>query len=104
MTWQHSFAGDGDRATQNNLTVQPFFVYNLPEGWYLRSTASWTFNLATNDYAIPIGAGLGKVWTQPGGSSVNLFAEPQWTVAHDGIGQPKFQVFAGINFQFALGK
>ncbi len=103
LTWQHSFAGDSDRATQNNLSAQPFFIYNLPEGWYLRSTATWNFDLARNHYAIPIGAGVGKVWVLGDGTSVNLFAEPQWTVAHDGAGQPKFQVFAGVNLQFPLG-
>jgi hypothetical protein len=32
------------------------------------------------------------------------FAEPQFSVAHDGTGQPKFQVFAGLNFQLPIGK
>jgi hypothetical protein len=36
--------------------------------------------------------------------TVNVFAEPQWTVAHDGAGQPKFQVFAGVNLQFPIGR
>jgi hypothetical protein len=40
LTWQHSFAGPSNRPTQNHLTFQPFFIYNLPEGWHLRSTAS----------------------------------------------------------------
>jgi len=104
LTWQHSFAGPSDRPTQNNLTFQPFFIYNLPEGWYFRSTAIWAFNLETNDYAIPLGAGIGKVWVLAGGTTVNVFAEPQWTVAHEGAGQPKFQLFAGVNLQFPIGK
>ena len=32
VTWQHSFAGDDDRPTQNNLSAQPFLIYNLAEG------------------------------------------------------------------------
>ena len=32
----------------------------------------------------------------------NLFAEPQWTVGHEGVGVPKFQVFMGLNIQFPL--
>jgi hypothetical protein len=82
---------------------QPLLIYNLPDGYYLRSTATWTFDLARSHYAIPVGLGLGKVWVQPGGASLNLFAEPQFTVAHDGAGQPRFQVFAGFNYQFTLG-
>jgi len=27
---------------------------------------------------------VGKVWLRPGGATVNAFAEPQFTVAHDG--------------------
>lgn len=104
LTWQHSFAGPSDRPTQNSVTMQPFFIYNLPRGWYLRSSGTWSFNLESNTYVIPVGAGLGKVWIAGGGTTVNAFVEPQWTVAHDGAGQPKFQVFAGVNLQFPIGR
>jgi hypothetical protein len=100
VTWQHSFAGQSDRPTQNNLAVQPFFVYNLPHGVYFRSSAVWNFAVAQNTYAIPIGAGVGKVIATSDGTTINIFAEPQWTVAHEGRGQPKFQVFAGVTLQF----
>jgi len=102
VTWQHSFAGDDDRRTQNNLQAQPFVIYNLPKGWYLRSTATWTWDLEENTYYIPVGLGLGKVF-KVGTTTYNLFAEPQWTVAHDDDGLPKFQVFFGLNLQFPLG-
>jgi len=101
VTWQHSFAGDDDRPTQNNLLAQPFFIYNLPQGWYARSTATWTFDLKRDTYYIPIGAGMGKVW-RSGTTTLNAFVEPQWTVSHDGDGVPKFQVFFGLNLQFPL--
>jgi hypothetical protein len=104
VTWQHSFAGQSDRPTQNHLTTQPFFIYNLPQGVYLRSTAAWNFDLADNSYVIPIGAGVGKVFIQSDGTTINVFAEPQWTIAHEGAGQPVFQVFAGVNFQFPIKK
>jgi hypothetical protein len=104
VTWQHSFAGDDDRDTQHNLGVQPLFIYNLPQGWYLRSSATWNFAFAEDAWSIPIGAGAGKVWLRPGGASINAFAEPQFTVAHDGAGQPKFQVFMGLNLQFPLAR
>ena len=104
LTYQHSFAGSSDRSTQNNLVFQPLFIYNLPNGYYLRSTASWAFDLEGGNYAIPIGTGFGKVWLVHGGTSINVFAEPQWTVAHSGMGQPQVQVFGGVNMQFPLGK
>src|SRR5258706_123421 len=55
LQWQHSFAGDSDRATVNTLTFQPFWIHNLPAGWYLRSTGIWTFDLARSHNFIPIG-------------------------------------------------
>jgi len=101
LTWQKSFAGDDDRPQVDSASLQPFFIYNLPQGWYFRSSATWNFNLRSGDYSIPVGAGMGKVWKM-GGTTYNLFAEPQWTVSHQGEGQPKFQVFMGLNLQFPL--
>jgi len=102
LTWQQSFAGDSDRADQNNLSFQPFFIYNLPRAWYLRSTATMTWDFERNTHVVPIGAGAGKVFVRPSGTTVNVFAEPQWTVDHRGAGQPKFQAFAGVNLQFPI--
>jgi hypothetical protein len=101
VNWQQSFAGDDDRRDQNNLLVQPLVIYNLPQGWYLRSTATLTWDLQAGSYFLPVGAGVGKVW-KAGATVLNLFAEPQWTVAHEGDSTPKFQVFAGFNLQFPL--
>ena len=102
LTWQHSFAGDSTRPDQNSLVFQPLFIFNLPNGYYLRSTAGWNFDLERSHYVIPIGAGAGKVWLLHGGTSINVFAEPQWTVAWNGVGEPQFQVYGGVNMQFPL--
>lgn len=96
LQWQASFAGEGDRADVNTITAQPFFIHNLPDGWYLRSTAIWTFNLENDDYYIPIGVGAGKV-IKSGDTTYNAFIEPQWTVSHDGSGLPEFALFFGLN-------
>lgn len=101
VTWQTSVAGDDARPTQNSLQAQPLYIRNFAQGWYLRSTATWNFDLKRGHFAIPIGLGGGKIW-KSGGTTMNLFVEPQWTVAHDGDGQPKFQVFMGLNMQFPL--
>lgn len=29
-------------------TLQPFIIHNLPRGWHLRSTGTWTFDLKNN--------------------------------------------------------
>lgn len=102
VTWQHSFAGDDDRESQHNLSIQPLVIYNLPQGWYLRSTASWNFAFAQDVWVIPVGAGIGKVWVRPNGTAINVFVEPQISIAHDGAGQPKMQIFTGLNLQFPL--
>lgn len=102
-TWQTSFAGDSGRPTQNNATLQPLIIYNLVKGYYLRSSAILNFQL-NNDhaYSIPVGLGLGKVIKLQSGTTVNIFIEPQWTIAHDGTGVPQFQLFLGLNLQFPL--
>ena len=61
-------------------------------------------DLARGNYVLPVGAGLGKVFAQSDVTTINVFAEPQWTVAHHGAGQPKFQLFAGVNLQFPIKK
>ena len=53
-------------------------------------------------YDIPVGLGAGKVWAFKGGTTLNLFVAPQYTVAHDGV-VPHWQVFARLSMQFPLG-
>jgi hypothetical protein len=96
VQWQHSFAGDSDRLTTNTATVQPFLIYNLPEGWYLRSTATWTFNLNNGEGNIPVGFGAGKVW-RVGKTVYNAYLEPQGAVWHEGAGQPHWTMLGGLN-------
>ncbi|MEG9437773.1 hypothetical protein JAO29_16610 [Edaphobacter sp. HDX4] len=104
VTWQHSFAGDSSRTTQHNMQVQPLVIYILPRAWYLRSTATMNFDFAQSHFVVPLGIGAGKVWLLHRGTTINAFAEPQFSVAHDGTGQPQFHVFAGLNLQFPIGK
>lgn len=104
LTWQESIGGDSDRADQNSLSLQPFFIYNLPRGWYVRSTATMTWDFERDTHVIPIGTGAGKVFVRASGTTINLFAEPQWTVDHRGAGQPKFQLYSGVNLQFPIGR
>lgn len=104
LTYQHSFAGPSERPTQNLATLQPFLIFNLPKGFYARTTGVMNFNWQNGHYYIPLGLGAGKIWKLKSGTLVNLFIEPQWTIAHEGDGQPNFQTFMGLNLQFPLGK
>jgi hypothetical protein len=45
------------------------------------------------------GFGVGKV-VRSGNTVFNMFIEPQYTVLHDGVGQPEFQILAALNLQF----
>jgi hypothetical protein len=95
VTYQTDVAGSGESEV---MAVQPFGIFQLGGGWYLRSTGAWVFNLETNDYSVPIGFGAGRV-IKSGRNIFNMYLEPQFSVLSDGPGQPEFQIFAGFNIQ-----
>ena len=101
VQYQSSFAGDDDRPHVETMTFQPFIIYNLPKGWYLRSTGTWAFDLKNDTHYIPVGLDIGKA-SKVGSNIYNWFVEPQWTVDHKGGGVPQFTLFAGLNI--TLGK
>ena len=99
LTYQHSFADDFGREPTSLLTAQPIVFYNLPQGFYLRSSSVWNFDFQNNLGYIPVGLGFGKV-AQIDKVTVNAFIEPQYTVYHYGQQTPHWQIYAGLNFQF----
>ena len=99
LTWQHSFAGESERADVNIGAFQPFGMLQLGGGHYLRSTGIWVYNFENDSYSMPIGLGYGKVFKK-GTTVYNAFIEPQYSVADSGPGQPVWQVFVGLNIQF----
>jgi hypothetical protein len=99
VTWQASVAGDDERDDTGLLTAQPLAIMQIGAGYYVRSTGVIQVNTETGDYSVPFGLGIGKVF-RSGRAVLNAFLEPQWTVLHDGVGQPAFQLFAGLNVQF----
>ncbi len=102
LTWQHSFGAPNGRGPAQLLTVQPILTWNLADGWYLRSSGSWSFDLAQRTTTVPVGFGLGKVWNLSDRLTLNAFVEPQYSVIRSGVGVPVWQVFAGVNLQWAL--
>ncbi|WP_237391239.1 hypothetical protein [Dryocola clanedunensis] len=98
-SWQHSFAGDSNRDDVNLGTFQPFMFYQLGGGTYLRAAPIWVYNFQNDSYSVPLGVGIGQVIKQ-GSTVYNFFVEPQGSVADHGPGQPRWQVFAGLNLQF----
>ena len=99
ITYEHSFAGDSDRATVNRGAFQPFGFYQLGTGWYLRTAPIWAFNFQNGNFNIPLGLGAGKV-IKSGKTTYNFFVEPQYTVAFSGDNQPQWQIYFALNMQF----
>ncbi|UCH74211.1 MAG: hypothetical protein JSU82_18220 [Rhodospirillales bacterium] len=100
LTWLASFAGESSREDVNLGALQPFAFYQLGNGTYLRSAPIWTYNFENGDYSVPIGLGIGKVFRRDA-TVFNLFIEPQVSIADEGFGQPEWQIFFGLNMQFA---
>jgi hypothetical protein len=75
-----SFAGDGDRQDVSFLTFQPFFNYNLDDGWFINTapiiTANWEAS-GENVWTVPVGAGFGRVFAI-GQQPVNMSAALYW--------------------------
>jgi hypothetical protein len=56
-----SFAGDDDRRDVNQMPIQPFVNYNLPDAWYVTSApADWEAD-GDDRWTVPLGAGVGKI-------------------------------------------
>ena len=98
LTYSHSFAGPGPSVQA--IGVEPLILYNLPDGFYLRSTGIWNLGLGTEPTYIPVGFGVGKVWKLPSGTTLNLHVEPQYSVYADKTGAPRWQILAGLIMQF----
>jgi hypothetical protein len=96
VTWQTDVSGDDD---VNVSAILPFLIIQIGKGTYLRSAPIWVFNFEDNTYNAPFGLGIGQV-VKVNRTVFNIFIEPQWTILHDGVGQPEFTVFAGLNLQF----
>jgi hypothetical protein len=77
-----SVAGPSSRKDVNQLLLQPFVNYNLPDSWYLVSapimTADWTAS-SGNRWSVPVGGGFGKIFhigSQPMNASLQAFDYP----------------------------
>ena len=103
VTWQASFSGDEDREATSVMAVQPVGMWQLGGGTYVRSTGIMAFDLLSGNYNVPFGLGLGKV-VKAGPMVFNIFAEPQFTILHKGMGQPALQFLFGLNMQFVSSK
>lgn len=96
VTYQTDISGDDDVSV---AVVQPFFMLQLGKGLYTGTAPLWIFDLENSTYNVPIGLRLGKV-IKSGHTVFNVFVEPQFTILHDGVGQPELQILTALNLQF----
>lgn len=99
IVWQTSVAGKASREKTSQFDFQPFYVFQIGKGFTLKGTGIWNFDLKNGTYSIPFGLGIGKSM-MVSGAVVSIGLEPQYTVLHKGLGQPEFQLFAGMSVQF----
>jgi hypothetical protein len=93
-----SFAGDRNRAAVNALFLTPFAVYQLGNGWFIRSQPQMIFNWKSGKQLLPLDLGLGRVFTV-GRQDVSLFVEPFWNIAHDGPA-PRYGITFGVSLLY----
>jgi hypothetical protein len=94
-TYQQTLSGLSSHVT----VAQPLIFFNLPHGYYLRSSAAMTFNTANHTSVVPVGLGPGRVVQLAGGYTLNIYAEVQPSLYRTGVGAPNYQVFTGIQLQ-----
>lgn len=89
-----SYAGESNRPEVNQFLAQPFINYNLPKGWYISLspiiTANWKADHASDEWTVPLGGGVGKVFMVgklPFNGSVAVYKNvvkpdmgPDWTI------------------------
>jgi hypothetical protein len=84
VTQHWSYAGDPDRSSVSELTVQPHVVFHLPDGWYLVSSpilkANWKA-ASGQVWTIPVGGGGGKEFDLAAGEKVNVQLQGLYNVA-----------------------
>jgi hypothetical protein len=93
-----SFAGDRNRADTNALFLQPFLLYQLGNGWFLRSQPQMVFDWQSGRQTLPLDLGAGRVFAV-GRQHVNCFLEPFWNVSRDGVA-PRYGITFGISLLY----
>ena len=98
------FAGESDRAHVNQMLIQYFINYNLPDGWYLSSAPIMTANWKApsgEKWTVPVGGGGGKVLSI-GGLPVNIGAQAFYNVEKPD-GGPDWSMRLQVQFLFPMG-
>jgi hypothetical protein len=85
-----SYAGDPDRSSVSQATMQPHLMFQLPGGWYLTSSPIITANWKASSgqvWTIPLGGGAGKQ-VAFGDQSLNVQLQGFYSVARPEFAGP----------------
>jgi hypothetical protein len=74
-----SFAGDPQRASVNQLTLQPFVTKLLPDSWYVGTQPTITVDFAKGTSSVPLDLVVGKVLGGRWNLNVKATVYPRWT-------------------------
>lgn len=98
-----SYAGSPSRQDVNQMSLQYFINYNLPDAWFLTSapilTANWKAG-GGDQWTVPVGGGVGKVFrigTQPMNASVQAY---YIAIAPDSVPAADWQLRIQLGFLF----
>jgi len=91
-----SFAGDSQRSSVNQLTLQPFVTKLLPDSWYVQTQPIITLDFVKNTSSVPVNLVVGKLFA--GRWNVNLQATgyPSWTSPPS----KQYELRLSIGYQF----
>jgi len=96
-----------NRRSQNNLAFQPAVLFNLWDGWYLRSAdATWIYGWQPHSPSLfPLSLGVGRVMVYPGLPSFNFYVAGEWMAYHrDAPIASKWSINFGVMIGFGKGE
>ncbi len=96
-----------DRRSQNNLAFQPIALFNLWNGWYLRSADStWLYGWRPHSPTlIPLSLGLGRVMVHPGLPPINVYVAGERLLYRQNAPiASRWSVNFGVTFSFGKGE
>ncbi|SDF22128.1 neuromedin U [Terriglobus roseus] len=96
-----SVAGDSDRSSVNQMSLQYFVNYNLSKGWYLSSAPTLTANWKASDgnvWVVPFGGGPGRIM-RLGAQPVNISGQFYGNAVHP-VGGSSWTMRLSIAFLF----
>jgi hypothetical protein len=96
-----------NRRSQNNLAFQPAALFDLWDGWYLRSAdATWIYGWRPNSpFLLPLSFGVGRVMVHPGLPSFNFYVAGEWMAyRQDTPISSRWSVNFGVTIGFGKGE